>query len=395
MADLFKSVFQPLRLALLKTGDLNIAGPLAALMLITLTFSPANAQVIEGHYAGDESCKKCHLNIYKQYRKTGHPYKIQRLEGSPPVYPANTSPGVPHPPADKSWDDISYVIGGFQWKARFMDNEGYILTGKANRQYNLANDALETEAKWSGYDAGKAPRKPYTCGGCHTTGWEPTGQAGPHQDNLPGIHGTWAAPGVTCEACHGPGAKHVTEPKTVKLSISERCEDCHVRGDVNRIDAKDGLIKHHEQYEDLLASPHRALKCVACHDPHKSVFNDNGGFKGAQATCLTCHKGKEIKLAKKSAFECITCHMPRAAKSAMAVQHKFDGGAVMEGDIRTHIFRITRDPEWEMFTEDGKYVETDDDGKVFITLDRACLSCHKKKNLDWARKNATRIHNDN
>ena len=54
--------------------------------------------------------------------------------------------------------------------------------------------------------------KPYDCGACHTTGWvadtdaDTDGTLADNQDGLPGIHGTWAAPGIHCEACHGPGA---------------------------------------------------------------------------------------------------------------------------------------------------------------------------------------------
>ena len=59
-----------------------------------------------------------------------------------------------------------------------MDLEGYILTGPENRQFNLANDILGTEPHWTGYSAADAPRKPYTCGACHTTGWQATGPEG-------------------------------------------------------------------------------------------------------------------------------------------------------------------------------------------------------------------------
>ena len=39
-------------------------------------------------------------------------------------------------PAGMDWGDISYIIGGYGWKARFMDLEGYILTGPKERQWN-------------------------------------------------------------------------------------------------------------------------------------------------------------------------------------------------------------------------------------------------------------------
>ncbi len=360
-------------------------------ILISFLLTPTAFAQLE--FVGDKECERCHKGIYKDYIKSGHPYKLQKIDGAPPTYPKGTSPGVPTPPEGMSWGDISYVIGGYAWKARFMDQEGYILTGDNNRQYNLANPYLGTESNWSGYDAKKTPRKPYTCGACHTTDWTPTGKQGPHQDGLPGIYGTWAQPGITCEGCHGPGSAHVSTPENVKLSIEERCGDCHKRGEVTQINAKGGLIRHHEQYEDLLASPHKYLKCISCHDPHKSVKYDKGGFKGIDATCLQCHSQQTVKLEGKAhQKECTTCHMPRVAKSAMAVKHKTAEGIIPEGDVRGHIFRISTDHDWEMFTEDGRFVEVDDDRKAYLTVDRACLTCHKDKSRSWAFENAEKVH---
>ncbi len=343
-------------------------------------------------YVGVGACRDCHSDIVKRYSKTGHPYKIQKVDSGPPSYPANTSPGVPEPPADKSWKDISHVIGGYAWKARFMDKQGYILTGDKNRQYNLPNADLKTEAGWSGYSASAGVRKPYTCGSCHTTGWKASGKDGPHQDGLPGIHGTWFEPGVTCEGCHGPGLAHSNDPEKIAQPFEENCGDCHRRGRVTRIDSNKGLIRHHEQYEDLLASPHRNLKCSACHDPHRSVKYKDGGFKGTKKTCLVCHEKQVVKIHAKDKFECITCHMPRAAKSAVSVKQKFIGGEVPEGDVRAHIFRIKPHPLWNMFSDDGKFVRINDDGHAFLSVEYACLACHTDKDRSWAIEEAGNVH---
>jgi hypothetical protein len=352
----------------------------------------AQAQA-KAEYVGDDKCKMCHNDIYETYIKTGHPYKIQKINGGPPSYPPGTSPGVPNPPKGMSWDDVTYVIGGYGWKARFMDTEGYILTGDKDRQYNLANADIDTETNWSGYSAKTAPRKPYDkCGTCHTTGWVKTGKDGPHQDGLPGIHGTFAQPGVRCEACHGPGSEHMANPGGVDMSKAENCGECHRRGDVTQIDAKGGLVRHHEQYEDLLASPHKDLACGTCHNPHKGVKYKQGGVKSSQETCLTCHANQTVKVKGKEKAECTSCHMPRIAKSAMAVKHQFKGGEVPEGDIRGHIFRINLDPEWSMFTDDGKLVRVDDQKKAYMTVEYTCLSCHNDKDKAWALDAGKKVH---
>jgi hypothetical protein len=59
-------------------------------------------------------------------------------------------------PEGYTWDDISYVIGGYNWKARFINAEGYIITDKPGEsgnteylnQYNFANPIVGTEAGW-------------------------------------------------------------------------------------------------------------------------------------------------------------------------------------------------------------------------------------------------------
>ncbi len=344
-------------------------------------------------YAGAETCAACHRNIYDGYRQSGHPYKIQKVTGGPPAYPPGTSPGIPMPPKGMDWDDISYVIGGYGWKARFMDREGYILTGDADRQYNLANENLGTQPHWIGYGSGEASRKPYTCGTCHSTGWKASGKDGPHQDGLPGIYGTWASPGVTCEACHGPGAAHAASPATAKLTVEPNCKMCHVRGDETSIDASGGLVRHHEQYEDLLASPHRTLGCMACHDSHLGTRYGRGGFKGQAGTCVQCHQNQARAIvAPEPHRACTDCHMPYAAKTAVSSRVEYQDGFVPKGDLRSHIFRISPDPGWNMFTDDGRFVRTDAENRAYLALDYTCLSCHTGKNKAWATKNAKRIH---
>ncbi|HEC22158.1 MAG TPA: hypothetical protein ENI95_04495, partial [Chloroflexi bacterium] len=164
--------------------------------------------------------------------QSGHPYKLNPVvDGQPPEYPFSR---VPDPPEGYTWEDISYVIGGYGWKARFIDLEGYIITGEdenATTQYNLYNEDLDMGPNWVGYHAGE--EKPYDCGSCHTTGYSPEG----NQDGLPGLIGTWALPGIQCEACHGPASQHVENPD-IPLEVnrdSELCGSCHSRGDPTEI----------------------------------------------------------------------------------------------------------------------------------------------------------------
>lgn len=359
--------------------------------VLFLVISTQYGLVLAANYAGSETCKVCHSEIYSQYIKTGHPHKIQKIQNRAPVYPAATSPGVPKPPPGHNWSDITYVIGGFGWKARFMDRDGYIMTG-AERQYNLANPHFDKGPHWASYGGPKHGRKPYTCGECHVTGWVATGVNGPHQDKLPGIHGTWAEPGVTCEACHGAAAAHVAAPGLVKPAQKESCSRCHMRDDPQIIESSNGLIRHHEQHDELLASPHKGLACTTCHDPHRSTRYKTGGYRGDEKTCKACHAGVQIKMPVKAAMACNDCHMPHAVTSALSSTVSFSGASVEKGDLRTHIYRITTRADWTMLTADGQRVRVDEKQRAYLTLDHVCLSCHTNQDMNWARTQAKHVH---
>ena len=106
-------------------------------------------------YVGSEACAECHEETYNVFMGSGHPYKLTKVEsGVPPEYPFTELPG---PPDGYSWDDISYVIGGYNWKARFVDQDGYIITGDENAttQYNFYNEELELGDDWVAYHPGE------------------------------------------------------------------------------------------------------------------------------------------------------------------------------------------------------------------------------------------------
>ncbi len=349
------------------------------------------------NYVGSVACMGCHgvadlsqsgYNIYDTFMESGHPYKLNEVNGAAPLYPWSY---VPSPPmnvfmdgssetTDFTWDDITYVIGGYGWKARFLDSNGYIITGN-NVQYNL-----ETEG-WSGYHSSEAlGTKKYNCGRCHTTGWTLSDDGDPtnNQDQLEGLVGTFSEPGIHCEACHGPASDHMmtmSADDIVVDSSSELCGNCHYRDSQNRIEYKGGFIRHHEQYDEMLHSPHyAALTCNTCHDPHAStVYDDQALGMGVRMECETCHPTQAANFNHDAGATCIDCHMPEASKSAVA-------STIYNGDIKTHIFSINTNPvtmEDMVYYDDasGKYfVQTDENGQAAVTLDYACYGCHNDPN---------------
>nr|MBF0222494.1 hypothetical protein [Desulfobulbaceae bacterium] len=317
-------------------------------------------------YVGSEQCFSCHKDQFNDWQASGHPWKLRKMEKA-------RSSGLPLPQG-YSWDDISYVIGGANKKARFIDLEGFIITAakdgsEAKTQYNLA------DGSWSFYHKGE--KKPYKCGPCHMTAYSPDG----NQDGRPGMIGTWMEDGIGCEECHGPGSDHIQKPSKTTITITsstQACAKCHQRGGINpRPPASGGFIKHHEQGNEILAGPHRDLSCMDCHDPHqRAVLTKN--------TCENCHAEQAASYAKtihaKGDVKCLDCHMPKATKSAIKI-NKFTG------DVRTHIFKINTDPKASMFETVVKDGKESTFAKPFVTLDYVCLGCHIGRDINWAADN--------
>ncbi len=165
------------------------------------------------------------------------------------------------------------------------------------------------------------------CFSCHTTGSSEDGKL--QLDHL--------NPGVGCEACHGPGDKHVVSMKTHNardLQIfrpemldsdeltQEFCGACH-RGfeQVLSLPAQDGINNVRYQPYRIFNSPgHRGdarISCVACHNPHQRLERDENFY---DTKCLACHRTKTdtIKTVARSApvcpasnTRCVSCHMQK------------------------------------------------------------------------------------
>jgi hypothetical protein len=330
---------------------------------------PAGEGISGAEYVGSQTCAGCHQATFDIFIKSGHAWALNKVtDGKSPDYPFSQ---LKMPSEGYSWTDITYVNGGYHWKALFLDKEGYIVTDAPGssgntdyqNQWNFANEELDKNAGWVSFAAG-TPKMPFDCGSCHTTGYNPNG----NQDDLPGIVGTWAADGVQCEACHGPGSLHIKNPKGVALEIvrdAEACGQCHQRSPVESINARDGFFEHNQQYNELFQSKHLSLKCSDCHNPHSGVVQLQEAKKPTTRTnCDNCHfKEAQNQKVQMHQFKCISCHMPKIGQSAWSDAEKF------QADIRTHVQAI--DPSLtNQFSEDGLVAISQ------INLNFACKHCH-------------------
>jgi hypothetical protein len=164
------------------------------------------------------------------------------------------------------------------------------------------------------------------CFTCHSTGAVSAGRL--QLDHL--------MPGITCEGCHGPGAKHIAAITTgskdlqvfnpAKLEADELsqefCGACHVSFEKALLMPKQGgaINLRYQPYRIFNSRGHNGdarISCVACHNPHDKLAEDTAFY---DAKCLTCHltTRDQAKTAARSAAacpvskqKCTTCHMPK------------------------------------------------------------------------------------
>lgn len=403
-------------------------------MLLALSFGAVHSQNLWPDYAGKQACFGCHTTVkpidLAEFNKSGHPWKVQPIDRSKvdangvyKPFPAGTNEsGVPLAPEvvalgftyTASDSNIGFLIGGYGWKARWMNKQGYIYKG-TKAQYNLGT--IHSSQKGHGaYDASQVnnqvfalqtPPAVYNCGSCHTTGWKAYNETTQpvRYNNLPGFDGTFFEWGVQCEGCHGPSKNHVDNP-TIKPTKDgfTMCKSCHARSQGVKIAVKSDkqLLDHREQYDQMLYTKHRRtanMTCVTCHDPHKSTVYDRGGLKEAAKTCKPCHDNKSnitMTIVRggsttQAVHTCKDCHMPYIGNTAVKQNNN-------RGDQASHIWKINTAAVNKfagMFTPDSLAVKIPADSVVAQTLDFSCLGCHTTRDLTWASNYATGIHANN
>jgi hypothetical protein len=167
------------------------------------------------------------------------------------------------------------------------------------------------------------------CFNCHNTASTTSDQFQPEQ----------STPGVTCEACHGPGADHIA---AIKAGLGEQGATMILNPKyLNPVESVDFCGACHRTWWDVTLSgstgikslrfpPYRLensrcwgkgdarLTCVACHDPHGPLKREAAAY---DPNCLSCHvnaadarptadhPGPACPKARK---DCAECHMPKA-----------------------------------------------------------------------------------
>ena len=350
-----------------------------AVVLAWLTCAfPSLASDDQG-YVGAKQCKECHQEHYYGWKTTLHPYKFQDATPSAVVgdFSKNNHlmvDGKPvnmferegkfyitaHGPDGKEHTYmVKYLIGGI-WK------QLYVIEFPNGELHILPAMWIVEKQEWAKCKYWYKTVYQVSCTGCHNTG------SRLNYDPATGTYKTtWADKGVACEACHGPGKKHVnaamnggdvheTIVNPARIPDSRRgamvCGACHNRG--TSADGKygypmgylpggqlnfkftskpklhpDDISKaNRQQYIDWKKSGHAkaGVMCWDCHFTHSKGKANNAQTKlPGSSLCLSCHTVEDHGVHGIHSYNnCIGCHMPALGKRGV------------KGDVHSHQFRV-------------------------------------------------------
>jgi Cytochrome c554 and c-prime len=345
------------------SGRISIMVPVFAGML-ALAFLAPNGQSMTGQtwnptkgpragvkYAGEKVCAGCHIQEARTY--------MQTPMAKAGEFPSNDEILKAHP-------RLEFHLGPHHYLIILKDNRGIfsVSNGKksisapivwafgksiAGQTYILRYHGAYYQSRVSFFNdtqsLGITPGDPFTpsktlkrafgdrldqvkaqsCIACHTTGAVVGGIFQPRK----------SVPGVSCEACHGPGARHVAEVQHGKPAareifnparlapdkLADFCGSCHRTSqqvqrsgllDVNNVRFEPYRLEKSACWNTM----DTRINCLACHDPHKPLVEVAGFY---DAKCQACHleKGTPKRTGQPGpacpvgTHNCITCHMPR------------------------------------------------------------------------------------
>ena len=271
---------------------------------------------LAGQYVGSQACRRCHAVRFESQSKTAHARALA------PATPGSPIPEIPAPKNAAQW-----AFGAGEKAITWVTQTGEETIAEHGLSYYAATKALaltpgHTDSSDLVYRTFDPVGTALRCFRCHSTG-PVTLKAGYRVQP--------SEPGVRCEACHGPGAPHVSSagaPGTIQnpkrlsaAGLNVLCGACH-RQASDLDDETDWTnswnVRHQPSYLHRAAcfrNSNGALSCLTCHDPHEPLQKSAAHY---DARCVTCHR-KVLHTTAVASRSCVGCHMP-AVPTSVALQ---------------------------------------------------------------------------
>jgi Cytochrome c554 and c-prime len=356
---MFRSLWLTAALSWLLATWLQAAGSWSSAQLATADrlqepgWWPTKGTASRDEYVGTARCAECHASRAASQQTTFMARTAQRAGEAEPL---------------RDRDLLTFRVGRYRYELSRRDGQRiYTVTdgtrvlstpltwafgvGKVGQTYFFERDGQLHESRVSYFDtlqalhftparALAAPRdveeamsRPVAepearrCFGCHTTA----------STTASGFDRASAIPGITCEACHGPGRAHseamaagrndppgkgIMNPlKLTPADSVDYCGACHASfWDVKLANEK-GIAALRSQPYRLQSSRcwgegDARITCVACHEPHRPLVRDTQSY---DPRCQSCHvpagskptadrPGRACPVASQN---CASCHMPK------------------------------------------------------------------------------------
>lgn len=263
----------------------------------------------------------------------------------------------------------------------------------------------------------------YQCADCHTTGLKKNFNLSTNAYAT-----TWASLGVTCEACHGPGSRHVAWAKTGSIrapSDKSGSSDKARMGLEAWLKATDSgqwkmnPVTGTARRTEPLAST-QLDACAPCHSRRKllatglapdipfldtalpallepGLYHADGQIDGevfeydsflqssmhkAGVVCSNCHEPHAAKLRAEGNALCAQCHLPE--KFDVTAHHKHLPGSAGAQCVNCHMptktYMVVHD------RRDHSIRVPRPDLSVSIGTPNACNHCHADRSAGWAAK---------
>lgn len=315
-------------------------------------------------YVGAKACAQCHSQVFEsqaitamgralepaaqsrilksnpqlEFKSGQYSYRITR-EGERSMYTVTDGAEVISEPILWSFGHgFSGQTYAFQHEGRYYESHVSFFTEVKTLDYTLGHPRQPAASLAKAIGRVLTPDETRRCIGCHSTGAVSGKEL--HLDQL--------EPGVRCEACHGPGAKHVSSMKSGRVNppnifnpgklsadalSQEFCGECHRSAEevvhMEKRGGKDNIrFQPYRIFNSRCYSNDARISCIACHNPHEPLRRESAYY---DAKCLACHrKGPSSPLADKTQVklkgqkstltglpcpvdqrDCVTCHMPK------------------------------------------------------------------------------------